>query len=600
MPVDRNVAARFEHRGATFLFCSDLCREAFEKDPAAFTTSDAGPEARRIAYFTMEIALDSDVPTYAGGLGVLAGDTIRSCADLRVPVVGVTLLQRRGYFTQTVDRQQGQGEEPALWNPQDFLRPLHPTAQVVIEGRLVRIRCWERQVVGEGGFRVPVLFLDTDLPENSDFDRSLSGVLYGGDDRYRLCQELVLGVGGVRLLEALGYSGLRRYHLNEGHAALATLELLRRDSGGGAAPEHFAAVRRQCVFTTHTPVPAGHDQFPRELVSRVLGDIVPSRVLEMLGGTERLNMTSLALNQSGYVNGVAQKHAEVSREMFPGYSIHFITNGVHSRTWAAPPLARLFDEYLPGWAVDPFLLRNAGRIPTQKIWQAHERAKADLIATVREQSGRTLRADILTIGFARRATPYKRADLVFSDLGRLREAAERGGRFQFVFAGKAHPRDEAGKALIRRVLEVADTLGDNIPVVYLPNYDMALARTIVAGVDLWLNTPQRPLEASGTSGMKAAHNGVPSLSVLDGWWIEGHIEGVTGWSIGPMAPPLKGSETSARDADEIYSKLGLVVGPMFYQQREQWLAVMRNAIALNASFFNTHRMVQQYVTNAYL
>jgi len=601
MPVDERDALHVDHEGRKVFFCSELCRESFLKDPAPFSTGDAGPQDCRIAYFTMEIALESEVPTYAGGLGVLAGDTIRSCSDLRVPVVAVTLLQRRGYFTQTIDPQRGQREEPAFWNPEDFLRPLLPTVQVAIEGRQVRVRAWEGDIVGEGGFRAPVLFLDTDLPENSDFDRGLCGALYGGDDRYRLCQELVLGVGGVRILEALGYSGLRRYHLNEGHAALATLELLRRRSVGHAAPErHIADVRRECVFTTHTPVPAGHDQFSRELVSRVVGDLVPSQVLGMLGGTERLNMTSLALNQSGYVNGVARRHAEVSREMFPGYGIHHVTNGVHSRTWTALPFARLYDEYLPGWSADPFLFRNAGRIPAQRIWEAHELAKTDLLATVRDQTGRSLRADSLTIGFARRATLYKRADLIFSDLHRLRDAAARGGRFQLVFAGKAHPHDEPGKTLIRRILEVSRLLGEDIPVVYLPNYDMARAKKLVAGVDLWLNTPQRPMEASGTSGMKAAHNGVPSFSVLDGWWIEGHIEGVTGWSIGPATVPGNGSETSLRDVDELYTKLGLIIAPMFYQQREQWLAVMRDAIALNASFFNTHRMVQQYVTNAYL
>jgi starch phosphorylase len=331
-----------------------------------------------------------------------------------------------------------------------------------------------------------------------------------------------------------------------------------------------------------------------------VGDLIPIQVLKMLGGSESLNMTSLALNQSGFINGVARRHAEVSRQMFPGYGIHHVTNGVHSRTWTAPAFARLFDEYLPGWSSDPFLLRNAARIPTQEIWKGHELSKADLLATVQNQTGKTLRADTLTIGFARRATLYKRADLVFSDLPRLRDIAANVGRIQFVFAGKAHPRDEPGKALIRRVLSVADELGDDIPVVYLSNYDTALAKKVVAGVDLWLNTPQRPLEASGTSGMKAAHNGVPNFSVLDGWWGEGHIEGVTGWSIGPAATSDNGSETSMWDADDLYTKLALIIAPMFYQQREQWITVMRNAIALNASFFNTHRMVQQYVTNAYL
>ena len=557
-------------------------------------------DQRRIAYFTMEIALDPAIPTYSGGLGVLAGDTIKSAADLGVATVAVTLLQRRGYFVQSLDPVDGQREAPAAWQPDDQLVPLEPTVHVAIEGRPVEVRAWLREVAGEGGFTVPVLFLDTDLSSNSDADRALCGTLYGGDARYRLCQELVLGVGGARMLDRLGFRGLRRYHLNEGHAALCTLELARRHNyERPAADWQFDETRAACVFTTHTPVPAGHDQFSRDLVDQVLGDLVPRAVLDRVAGPECLNMTALALELSSYVNGVARRHAEVSREMFPGYGIHHVTNGVHSRTWTAPDLAGLYDEHLPGWAADPFLLRNAARIPNDALWPAHTRAKAALLAEVRARTGQALDPEALTIGFARRATPYKRADLIFSDLDRLRDAVRRGGPLQLVFAGKAHPRDEGGKGLIRRILAVARELGRELPVVYLADYDMALGRTLVAGVDLWLNTPERPLEASGTSGMKAAHNGVPSLSCLDGWWVEGHVEGVTGWSIGP-ATPLPVSEANGVDADDLYDKLAGVIGPLYHRRRDDWIAVMKNAIALNASFFNTHRMVQQYVTDAYL
>jgi starch phosphorylase len=557
-------------------------------------------EERRIAYFTMEIALDPAIPTYSGGLGVLAGDTIKSAADLGVAMVAVTLLQRRGYFVQSLDAEGSQSEAPASWQPESQLTRLEPTVHVSIEGRPVEVCAWLREVTGEGGCTVPVLFLDTDLEGNAEPDRALCGALYGGDERYRLCQELVLGVGGARMLERLGYRGLRRYHLNEGHAALATLEHARRHNyERPAADWQFDETRATCLFTTHTPVPAGHDQFDRHLVDQMLGDLVPPAVLDRVAGTERLNMTELALGLCGYVNGVARRHAEVSREMFPGYGIHHVTNGVHSRTWTAPDLARLYDEHLPGWAGDPFLLRNAARIPSEALWPAHVRAKGALLDQIRARTGRSLDPEALTIGFARRATPYKRADLVFSDLDRLREVVRRGGPLQLVFAGKAHPKDEGGKALIRRIHAVAAELGRELPIVYLPDYDMALGRTLVAGVDVWLNTPERPLEASGTSGMKAAHNGVPSLSCLDGWWVEGHVEGVTGWSIGP-ATPLPAEQAAGVDAGDLYDKLATVIGPLFHRRRDEWIAVMKNAIALNASFFNTHRMVQQYVTDAYL
>ncbi|HEU5056763.1 MAG TPA: alpha-glucan family phosphorylase [Kofleriaceae bacterium] len=557
-------------------------------------------DERRIAYFTMEIAIDPAVPTYSGGLGVLAGDTIKSAADLGVAMVAVTLLQRRGYFVQSLDPVDGQREAPAVWQPEDQLAPLEPTVHVSIDGRPVEVRAWLREVVGHDGFTVPVLFLDTDLPANAAPDRALCGALYGGDERYRLSQELVLGVGGARMLDRLGYRGVRRYHLNEGHAALVTLELARRHNVERPVDDwEFDDVRATCVFTTHTPVPAGHDQFARQLVDEVVGDLVPRAILDRVAGPERLNMTALSLGLSGYVNGVARRHAEVSREMFPGYGIHHVTNGVHSRTWTAPDLAQLYDEHLPGWATDPFLLRNAARIPNDALWPAHARAKAALLAEVRARTGQALDPEALTIGFARRATPYKRADLVFSDLDRLRQVARESGPIQLVFAGKAHPRDEGGKALIRRILAVAGELGPEVPVVYLADYDLALGRTLVAGVDLWLNTPERPLEASGTSGMKAAHNGVPSLSCLDGWWVEGHVEGVTGWSIGP-ATTLPAGEAAGVDADDLYRKLASVIAPLYHRRREEWIAVMKNAIALNASFFNTHRMVQQYATDAYL
>lgn len=593
--------------GQIVYFCSEFCRAKFLERPESYLRSlielsqDEAKENRHVAYFSMEVALSANVPNYSGGLGVLAGDMLKSCADLRVPVVGVTLLSRKGYFDQRLDEWGNQQEVPVQWAPEQFLRPLDTLVQVEIEGRTVQIRGWENCIIGITGYVVPLILLDTNVEGNSEDDCAWTDYLYGGDDRYRLAQEIILGIGGVRMLTALGYTGIERFHMNEGHAALLALELLKRPSAAHSDGFDFDAVINQCVFTTHTPVPAGHDQFGYDLVQRVLGDFVPFDALKMLGGQERLNMTLLALNLSHYENGVAKRHEEVSRALFPGHPIHHITNGVHSWTWTCNSFRTLFDFYIPDWRNDPPILRNAIGIPGEEVWRAHLSAKSDLLSFIKNRTNQSLSADVLTIGFARRATPYKRADLIFTEIDRLLEITKRAGPIQFVFAGKAHPRDSAGKDLIRRILSVARELSGQIPIVYLENYDMEMARLIVSGVDLWLNTPQRPLEASGTSGMKAAHNGVPSFSVLDGWWIEGCVEGLTGWSIGAAeAASFEVNLANRQDSEDLYKKLNNLVVPTYYEDRERWMDVMRHVIALNASYFNTHRMVQQYVTNAYL
>ena len=599
MVVLPDTSLPFTFEGRTIHFCSEYCRDKFQQHPrrylaTAVPTEDDAKESRRVAYFTMEVALDCDIPTYSGGLGVLAGDMLRACADLNVPVVGVSILWRKGYFEQVLDPQGRQQERPVEFEPARTLRSLPARVEVSIEGRTVRVRAWEYDLGGDG-FTVPVILLDTDVEENTEYDRSLTAHLYGGDRNYRLAQEKVLGIGGVRMLRALGYCGVQRFHMNEGHASLLVLELMNWQGGSAATDWDFEDVRQRCIFTTHTPVPAGHDQFDWPSVERIAAPAVPLDVLRMLGGQDRLNMTLLGLNLSRYVNGVAQRHEEVSREMFPGYPIHHITNGVHSATWTCESFQRLYDEYIPDWRKDPAMLRKALSIPNEKISAAHEEAQTRLFAFVKEKTGRTLSGDALTIGFARRATAYKRASLVLSDPARLVQIAKTAGTMQFVFAGKAHPQDEEGKREIEHIVAVAREIEQDIPVVYLENYDLEMAKLLVSGVDLWLNTPQRPMEASGTSGMKAAHNGVPSFSTLDGWWVEGHIEGVTGWSIGASS-----ASDPKNDAADLVRKFEEVILPAFYHSREQWIDVMRHAIALNASYFNTYRMVQQYVTNAYL
>ena len=552
-----------------------------------------------IAYFSMEIALESHIPTYSGGLGVLAGDTLRAAADLEVPMVGVTLLHRQGYFGQRLEADGTQREELVAWSVADRLESREGVCSVDVGGRDVMVRAWRYLIRGVTGATVPVFLLDTDIPGNDPSDRGLTDRLYGGDARYRLCQELILGAGGVRMLRALGYTRVARYHMNEGHAALLALELLAEEEAHTGEPAHEAIerVKQRCVFTTHTPVPAGHDQFDLALAREVLG---PSRVqvLQTLQCCDTaLNLTLVALELSHYVNGVTRRHGEVSRSMFPGYPIGSITNGVHSTTWTAPPFAALYDRYIPDWRRDSFSLRYALGIPVTAIQSAHREAKAQLVRTVNERTPASFDPERFTLGFARRTTAYKRPTLLLRDPARLRRLAAARGPLQVVFAGKAHPHDAEGKNLIREIVRRGAELAPDIRIAYLPDYNLELARQVTAGVDLWLNTPRPPLEASGTSGMKAAHNGVPSLSVLDGWWLDGHVEGVTGWSIGRRDGASEAADDD--DARHLYETLEQTILPLHADRPASWAEVMRLTIALNASFFNAHRMLQEYVIHAY-
>jgi starch phosphorylase len=556
----------------------------------------------KIAYFSMEIALDPAIPTYGGGLGILAGDMLRSAADLELPIIAITLLHRKGYFRQRLDAGGNQTEEADPWIPESVLQPVEGTFAVRIENRDVHVRAWRYSVHGMAGFIVPVYLLDTDLPENSDWDRTLTDTLYGGDQHYRICQEIVLGIGGVALLRSVGVKNANSYHMNEGHAAFLTLALLEEQLAlrkyTVPVEADFEVVRRRCLFTTHTPVQAGHDRFPWELVKQVLGEAQTTLLQQVGFGSDGvLNMTNLALYFSRYVNGVAMRHGEVSQDMFPQFPIHAITNGVHAATWASPPFHDLFDREIPEWRRDNAYMRYAVGIPLEEIKKAHCLAKSALLKEVQRRTGVLLDESALTIGFARRAATYKRADLLFKDIERLKYIAESVGPIQILYGGKAHPHDAGGKALIQRVIQAADGLKNEIKILYLENYNMALAMLITSGVDLWLNTPQRPQEASGTSGMKAALNGVPSLSVLDGWWVEGCVEDVTGWAIGYDSKIS--DDDSAAESASLYDKLERKIIPMFYRAPQAYAEVMRFAIALNASFFNTHRMLSQYKANAY-
>lgn len=550
---------------------------------------------RTIAYFSLEIGIKPEIPSYSGGLGILAGDTIKSFADLNIPAVAVTLLYDKGYFHQELDAEGNQQEIPVNWEKEKFMRPLPNKVIIRLEGRDITIQGWVYEVIGVKGGVVPVLFLDADLEVNEPNDRQLTSYLYGGDRRYRLLQEAILGIGGPRMLQSVGHNQIEKFHMNEGHAALLTLELMNRF-------RDLNEVRENCVFTTHTPVPAGHDTFELDLARSVLRDFVNVDELNhdnIIDHEGKMNMTYLALHHANYVNGVAKKHGEVSRKMFPGYSIEAITNGVHAGTWVCESMAKLFDKFVSGWRNDQYSLRNALNMPSGEVWKAHIEAKKDLIGYIKHRTGVEMNKETLTIGFARRAATYKRPDLIFRDMEKLKQIVKEVGKIQIVFAGKAHPADGGGKDLIKRIHQDIKELKDDIKIVYLSNYEMYLGKLLTSGVDIWLNTPLRPREASGTSGMKAALNGVLNFSVLDGWWLEGHVEDQTGWSIGPRPDDVEDEVDESADIKDLYEKLETKIIPAYYKDPEKWKRMMKYSIAFNGAFFNTQRMVSQYVMNAY-
>jgi len=557
----------------------------------------------------MEVGVSRYIPTYAGGLGVLAGDILKSFADMGTPVIGVTLLNAKGYFNQIINENGDQLEQPVEWNPATYMTLMPNVVSVNIENREIKIKAWRLMIRGQGGYNIPVYFLDTNVEGNTEYDKTITSYLYGGDRHYRLSQEIVLGIGGTRMLEDLGYNNIKKYHMNEGHSALLTIELLKRTykKGGETEEDHYdvQSVKDNCVFTTHTPIAAGHDAFDIILFQRLLDGYVPKFALDRAVHDGMVNMTLLALNFSTYVNGVAKRHGEVTREMFPGYIIDEITNGVHPQTWISPAFKNLFDKYIPEWIKDPFTLRYALSIPKEDILESHMQAKKLLFEEVAQKTGVTLDPLRFTIGYARRFTEYKRPDLILQDIGRLKKVAEKVGDIQVIFSGKAHVHDYKGKELIKKIFWEAKKINEEngrVKIVFIPNYDMHMARRMVAGCDMWLNTPQRPLEASGTSGMKAALNGVPQASTLDGWWIEGCIENITGWSLGPHPQDVgfKEDPDMIDEAKDLYEKLENLIIPTFYGNKDKWADTMRHCIAINASFFNSYRMAQQYIANAYM
>jgi len=559
-----------------------------------FSEEDMAKE-RRVAYFSMEIALDSDIPTYSGGLGILAGDILRSAADLEVPVIGVTLVYNNGYFYQMLDFEGVQRECNIQW---DYSTELEKTDRVIkldINGRTVNVGVWRFDLVGHTGHVVPVYLLDTNVEGNDDEQRSYTRLLYDATPYQRIIQERILGVGGVKMLRELGYDDLRVFHMNEGHSAFLSLELLR-ESGGDEKK-----VRRSCVFTTHTPVWAGHDVFDFPMVKQIFGAEFPEEVCPGVVEDGRLNMTRLALKFSGYVNAVSRKHGKVTREMFPQEDIDHITNGIHVLTWLHPKLRELYKKYLQNINHDPSVLAAANNISSTALALAHERIKMELLDYEKSHSWVLLEKNVLTIGFARRITGYKRPTLFLHDIDRLGRICQ--DRAQIVMAGKTHPMDHQGKELIKHIFWASKYLWEKyrVVLVFLNNYDIDLAQLLVSGVDLWLNTPRRYMEASGTSGMKAAINAVPNLSILDGWWIEGYerSRGAAGWAIGP-GPEEAGAihRSDEEDANDIYDKLENIIIPMYYDDRNAWIDMMKRSITLGAHF-NTDRVVMEYAKKAW-
>lgn len=546
-----------------------------------------------IAYFSMEIGFDSTIPTYSGGLGVLAGDTLKSCADMSIPTVAISLLHRHGYFDQRLDSANYQVELPVAWDPLTKLEPLDIEVELIIDSKPVKIRAWKYELRGQTNFSVPIYFLDTWVEGNTLFNKMINKKLYDSNPQFRISQEMILGIGGIKILRALGYpkESIKKYHMNEGHACFLTLELLKEYNND------INTVKDHCVITTHTPIPAGHDVFDYGTAGKIMGSALPSNIGE-LSTRENLHTTILALNLSNYANSVSKKHQQVTQRMFPNYKINNVTNGVHSLTWASESFRELYNKHLPGWSLNPGLLKNIFTVPKDKLWEAHMEAKSYLLEVVNGYHEVNMREDILTIGYARRITGYKRATLIFNDLLRLAQIGN--GKIQLVFAGKAHPDDQPGKNIIREIIRDQELFRNRIQIAYLQNYNMDLARLIISGVDVWLNTPIRPREASGTSGMKAVLNGVPNFSVLDGWWIEGYeMDPLSGWTIGGEPKEDYMVETDpAIDANDLYNKLENEILPLYYNDKNGWVERMQHAITLGA-YFNTNRMVTEYAENAW-
>ncbi|HZJ41779.1 MAG TPA: alpha-glucan family phosphorylase [Patescibacteria group bacterium] len=548
-----------------------------------------------IAYFSMEIGLESDIKTYAGGLGVLAGDILFSAASLKVPMLGVTLLSKYGYFKQKINKKGEQEEH--LDNDYNFskLKKIKAVTNIKLGKDEVKIRAWLYEIKSSEGFIVPVYLLDTDVEGNKKEHRILTNNLYGGGKDWRLLQEVILGRGGYEVLKKLGHK-IKKFHINEGHGSFVAIAKFL-DIKEKIIRKKIKLVKEACVFTTHTPVKEAHDVFKLEKVMACQEDF-PSYLPNLIKN-KKVNMTEVGMYFSGYINSVAISHNKVTKKMFPEYKIRNVTNGVNIETWASLNFKKLFDKYIPSWRKFNLLLKDAKKIPLDKLWQAHQGNKEKLISLIKKKTKKDFKEDIFTIGFARRFTSYKRPSFLLKDINRLLEIQSKVGKIQIVFAGKAHPQDKEGKAFVLEVNKIAKQYSNKIKIVFIPGYEIDLAKVIISGVDLWLNNPLPPNEASGTSGMKAACNGVPQLSTYDGWWVEGYKKDKTGWLIGNKKKTRNEGSDSA-EVDSMYDILESTIIPTYYKNLPLWQKIMRSTISLNASYFNTQRALKEYAKKAYL
>jgi starch phosphorylase len=550
----------------------------------------------KVAYFSMEIMLENDIATYAGGLGMLAGDILRSLADQGIPSVGVTMAFNNGYTNQVVNKDGTQKFVAAEWTKSDQLIKLSQNIAIQIEGHELIIEAYRYDIVGKNGFVVPVYLLTTDHYENTDEQKYFTKYLYDHDKRIRLIQEVILGIGGVKMLRSLGYHNIENFHMNDGHCAFLTLEVLREQN------YDLEKTKNLSCFTTHTPVAAGRDQFEYDIAQKVMNQMLPLNIHD-LAGTEKLDMPVLANTLSKYTNGVSRKHGEVSSDMFKK-NIDYITNGIHLPTWLSPITQEFYDKYLPSWRNTSTAFFKINEMPDDSILQMHNLNKHVLIDFVnkyldqRADTGSRFDYDTLTITFARRFVTYKRPDLIFHDLKRLLRLGI--GKIQIIFAGKTHPEDKEAHDLLKQIVEYRSKFAQVISIAFIENYNPSIAKLLVSGSDIWLNNPAIPLEASGTSGMKAAANGTINLSILDGWFIEGiEKEPQSSFIIGDLPKTLYPEGDEEKDADSLYNILETQVIPMFYNDKKAWLEKMKGSIRL-ASYFNTDRVVEEYLEKAWI
>ena len=533
----------------------------------------------KVAYFSMEFALHPDIPNFAGGLGVLAADLMKSAADLELPVVGMSLIYHKD------------DDPKKAFDPGRFFKKQPQEIVIAIEGREVEIGVWKYEVEGKNGYKVPIYFLDSFINKNKQWDRDLTKDLYDTNQYTRLCQEVILGIGGVRMLRALGYKDIEVFHMNEGHASFLSFERLREEEND------LEKVKERNVFTTHTPIPAGHDRFPHHLVHQVLGHNLPYRV-EKLAGHEEFHTTKLALRTSRIANGVSKRHAQVCKKMFPEHNFLAITNGVHHRSWVAEAMKKLFDKHIPGWEDDPQLMKKALAIPDNEVREAHRKSKKVLIDYLNKhpeflahepntmEEDDYFDEDTLTITFSRRFVPYKRPLLLFETVNRLREIAYH--KLQIIYSGICHPGDEYCNGVMHELKKLQLELRGQVKLAVFPTRNLDSAALMVAGSDVWLNNPEPPMEACGTSGMKAAMNGGLNFSSPDGWWLEAmEMDEQCGWSFGC---DISGHDVF--DCEAIYNGLIEVIGT-YYKKPEEWVTRMKHSITLGA-YFNTHRNILEY------